>query len=50
MERGEGCELRASPTLQLHFFKGEEAASSSHHYGLDVDDFEAAYLKEEISV
>ena len=28
--------------LQLHLFQNE-AASKGHHFGLDVDDFEAAY-------
>ncbi len=32
-------------TLQLHLFAGEERAPSGHHFGLDVDDFEAVYLK-----
>jgi catechol 2,3-dioxygenase-like lactoylglutathione lyase family enzyme len=32
-------------TLQLHLFLGEDAAPSGHHFGLDVDDFEAVYLR-----
>jgi catechol 2,3-dioxygenase-like lactoylglutathione lyase family enzyme len=32
-------------TLQLHLFLSEETAPSGHHFGLDVDDFEAVYLK-----
>lgn len=31
--------------LQLHLIQGEEAAPPAHHVGIDVDDFEAAYLK-----
>ena len=31
--------------LQLHLFESEEAAPRAHHFGLDVDDFEAAYMK-----
>src|SRR5215210_2650582 len=31
--------------LQLHLFQSEEPAPSAHHFGLDVDDFEAAYKK-----
>ena len=30
---------------QLHLFKSESPAPRSHHLALDVDDFEAAYLK-----
>jgi YD repeat-containing protein len=30
---------------QLHLFQREGAAPRFHHLGLDVDDFEAAYLK-----
>jgi lactoylglutathione lyase len=30
---------------QLHLFKSESPAPRSHHFSLDVDDFEAAYLK-----
>ena len=30
---------------QLHLFKSESSAPRSHHFALDVDDFEAAYLK-----
>ncbi len=32
-------------TLQLHLFTSEEKAPSGHHFGLDVNDFEAVYLK-----
>ena len=32
-------------TLQLHLFTSEETAPISHHFGLDVEDFEAVYLK-----
>lgn len=31
--------------LQLHLFQSEESAPRAHHFGLDVDDFEAAYEK-----
>jgi catechol 2,3-dioxygenase-like lactoylglutathione lyase family enzyme len=31
--------------LQLHLIQREEAAPPSHHVGMDVDDFEVAYLK-----
>ncbi|QIN78175.1 VOC family protein [Rubrobacter marinus] len=31
--------------LQLHLFLSEEQAPRAHHFGLDVDDFEAAYEK-----
>jgi len=32
--------------LQLHIFEREETrAPTFHHFGIDVDDFEAAYLK-----
>jgi|SRR5215216_5270293 len=31
--------------LQLHLFQSEEAAPQAHHFGLDVDDFEATYRK-----
>lgn len=32
--------------LQLHIFEREDAdAPTYHHFGIDVDDFEAAYLK-----
>jgi catechol 2,3-dioxygenase-like lactoylglutathione lyase family enzyme len=31
--------------LQLHLIESEEAAPRAHHFGLDVDDFEAAYMK-----
>jgi len=30
---------------QLHLFRSENPAPRSHHFALDVDDFEAAYLK-----
>jgi YD repeat-containing protein len=30
---------------QLHLFESENPAPRSHHFALDVDDFEAAYLK-----
>ena len=30
---------------QLHIFLRETAAPEFHHFGLDVDDFEAAYVK-----
>jgi YD repeat-containing protein len=30
---------------QLHLFKSETAAPARHHIALDVDDFEATYLK-----
>src|SRR5207244_13043989 len=30
---------------QLHRFKSEGGAARSHHFALDVDDFEAAYQK-----
>jgi catechol 2,3-dioxygenase-like lactoylglutathione lyase family enzyme len=30
---------------QLHLFESESPAPRSHHFALDVDDFEAAYLK-----
>jgi catechol 2,3-dioxygenase-like lactoylglutathione lyase family enzyme len=32
---------------QLHLFKSENPAPRSHHFALDVDDFEAAYRKAE---
>jgi catechol 2,3-dioxygenase-like lactoylglutathione lyase family enzyme len=32
-------------TLQLQLFTSEETALSGHHFGLDVEDFEAVYLK-----
>ena len=32
-------------TLQLHLFLNDETAPSGHHFGLDVDDFEAVYLR-----
>jgi catechol 2,3-dioxygenase-like lactoylglutathione lyase family enzyme len=31
--------------LQLHLFQSDESAPSGHHFGLDVNDFEAAYEK-----
>jgi len=31
--------------LQLHLFLSEDRAPRGHHFGLDVDDFEAAYEK-----
>ena len=31
--------------LQLHLFQSDESAPSTHHFGLNVDDFEAAYRK-----
>jgi catechol 2,3-dioxygenase-like lactoylglutathione lyase family enzyme len=31
--------------LQLHLFQSEEPAPSRHHFGLDVEDFEAVYKK-----
>ena len=31
--------------LQLHLFQNDEPAPSGHHFGLDVDDFEAVYEK-----
>jgi lactoylglutathione lyase len=31
--------------LQLHLFQSEEPAPSGHHFGLDVEDFEALYKK-----
>ena len=32
-------------TLQLHLFQSEETAHTGHHFGLDVEDFEAVYLR-----
>jgi len=29
--------------LQLHLFQSDEAAPQGHHFGVDVDDFEATY-------
>ena len=29
--------------LQLHLFQSDEAAPEGHHFGIEVDDFEAAY-------
>jgi lactoylglutathione lyase len=31
--------------LQLHLFQSETPAPARHHFGIDVDDFEAAYTK-----
>ena len=31
--------------LQLHLFQSEVPAPARHHFGIDVDDFEAAYRK-----
>ena len=31
--------------LQLHLFRSEDSAPRSHHFGLDVDDFEGVYEK-----
>ncbi len=31
--------------LQLHLFQSEDPAPRGHHFGIDVDDFEAAYEK-----
>ncbi len=31
--------------LQLHLFQSEDSAPSGHHFGLDVDDFQAVYRK-----
>jgi lactoylglutathione lyase len=31
--------------LQLHLFQSEDPAPRGHHFGVDVDDFEAAYEK-----
>ncbi len=31
--------------LQLHLFQSEDPAPRTHHFGIDVDDFEAAYAK-----
>lgn len=31
--------------LQLHLFQSEDPAPRGHHFGLDVDDFEAVYEK-----
>jgi YD repeat-containing protein len=33
--------------LQLHLFLSEDQAPGRHHFALDVDDFEAAYMKAE---
>ena len=33
--------------LQLHLFLSEDPAPKTHHFGIDVDDFEAAYRKAE---
>lgn len=32
-------------SLQLHLFQSEDPAPAAHHFGLDVDDFEAVYAK-----
>ena len=31
--------------LQLHLFQSEAPAPKGHHFGVDVDDFEATYVK-----
>ena len=31
--------------LQLHLFQSDDPAPQAHHFGLDVDDFEAIYQK-----
>jgi lactoylglutathione lyase len=31
--------------LQLHLFQSDEAAPRGHHFGVDIDNFEAAYEK-----
>ncbi len=31
--------------LQLHLFESDVPAPARHHFGIDVDDFEAAYRK-----
>ena len=31
--------------LQLHLFESEDLAPKGHHFGMNVDDFEAAYRK-----
>ena len=31
--------------LQLHLFQSEDPAPKGHHFGVDVDDFEATYVK-----
>ncbi len=31
--------------LQLHLFQSDEASPRGHHFGLDVDDFEAVYVR-----
>ncbi len=31
--------------LQLHLFQSDVSAPTRHHFGIDVDDFEAAYRK-----
>lgn len=33
--------------LQLHLFQSEDPAPQGHHFGLDVDDFEAVYSRVE---
>jgi YD repeat-containing protein len=37
--------------LQLHLFQSDVPAPTRHHFGIDVDDFEAAYRKaKELSI
>lgn len=31
--------------LQLHLFQSDDPAPAAHHFGVEVDDFEAAYRK-----
>ena len=31
--------------LQLHLFQSEDLAPKGHHFGVDIDDFEATYVK-----
>lgn len=38
------CWLRVGD-LQLHLFQSETQAPALHHFGLEVDDFEAAYRR-----
>lgn len=38
------CWLRVGD-LQLHLFQSDAPAPSGHHFGLDIDDFEAVYEK-----
>ncbi|MEW6636764.1 MAG: VOC family protein [Actinomycetota bacterium] len=33
--------------LQLHLFQSEDPAPRAHHFGVDVDDFEAVYARAE---